>query len=288
MPITKIYTLNLYRFVLIYLELVIYQNFNKKMSQYINDSNITCNNNTTACYTSLDTLTTRLTDIGNVFILPIVNVYSFILNLFCIIVFTHKNMSGEVNELLLLVSISDFIFSFICVFLVLARCGIYCSFGYSYILRIYEQYIFLFLGNVCLSFTILIDTYLASIKLAAFSGKLKKTSFSIRKGKFIIFVAIFIASIVNLPIYVLSRKIKLIGYWIKQNQSNFFYLEPLYSVMSIVAKNSIFDYLLFSLTIIRGLFLLVLLSILNTIVYIRLKLYMKKKKANQRKTKNCI
>jgi hypothetical protein len=260
------------------------------MSQYSLDVYMTCNksNSSIPCYTSLDTLTTRLTDIGNVFILPIVNFYSFILNLLCIIVFTRKKMTGEVNELFFLVSIADFIFAIVCIFLVLARCGVYCSFGYSYILRIYEQFVFLYIGNVCLSFTILIDNYLAFIKLSAFSGKIKKQSFSIRKGKLKIFIVIFIASLVNLPIYVLSRRIKLIGYLIKEDESNLFYLEPLYSVSNIVVKRSIFDYLLFALTIIRGLFLLIFLSILDLIVYIRLKLYMRKKKKNQRDNANCI
>ena len=256
------------------------------MSLSFYDLNITCNklNSSIPCYNSLSTLTSRLTDIGNVFVLPVVNVFSFILNLLCILVFLQKKMTGEVNELFLLVSIADFIFSFICVFLVLARCGFYCSFGYSYILRIYEQFIFLYMGNICLSFTILIDNYLAFIKLSSFSTKLKKQPFSIRTGKLKIFIFLLVASVVNLPIYVLSRRIKLIGYWIKE----YGYLEPLYSVSNIIVKNSIYDYLLFSLTIIRGLFLLIFLSILNFIVYIRLKLYMKKKKLNQRKTGNCI
>ena len=105
-----------------------------------------CFNTSSICYSSRNEISSRITDIGNVFILPSVNIASLTFNILCVIVFSNKKMTGEVNELSLLISLADVIFSIICAFLVLARCGNFCSFSNSFSIKVYEQFIYLFFG----------------------------------------------------------------------------------------------------------------------------------------------
>jgi hypothetical protein len=238
-----------------------------------------------SCYDSIDSLSSRLTDFGNFFILPILNTYSFFTNLICIIVFLNKKLNGETNQILLLISFSDFINVIFRVLLMPARCGIYCSIGYSYLMKFYELNIFLLLGNILLTFVIFLYIYLAIIKLLSFSKKKRISTFSIRKSKLKICLALLVSTIVNSPNYLFTRNISLIGYLnIRNSTNNVIDLRPLYRVRSAIDPISILDELLFVLTFTKGFLMVIILLIINLTAYIKLKFYLKRKISREKKS----
>ena len=122
------------------------------------------------------------------------------------------------------------------------------------------------------------NNYLAFIKILSFSAKIrKKNLFSIRTSKIKILSFILVAFLANLPIYVISRKIKILGYLLQYNE-NKTSIEPLYFVSSILIKNSVMDYFILILTLIRGLLMLFILFISNIIIYLKLKQYLENRK----------
>lgn len=190
----------------------------------------------------------------------------------------NKKLVGETNEILLLISISDFLNNIIRILLMPARCGIYCSIGYSYSMKFYELYIFLLLGNIKLTFVIFLYIYLAFIKLLAFSKKIKKNTFSIKKCKFKIFLAYLVATLVNLPNYLFTRQISHFGYLNIRNSTNHeIDLRPLYNIENTVDKKTVYDELLFALTVFKGFLMIIILLVINLAAFIKLKLYLRKK-----------
>ena len=238
--------------------------------------NLTLYNNL-SCYDSIDSLSTRFTDFVNFIILPIINTCSFFTNLVCVIVFLNKKLKGETNQILLLISLADFLGSIFRAAIMQARCGIYCTIGHSYPMKFYELYIFILTGNIRITFVIILYNFLALIKLLAFSTKIRKNSFSIRKNKKEIFIVLLISTLVNLP-YVFTRKITHFGYLNIRNSTNYVIdLQPLYRIESTIDKKSIFDQLLFALTLIKGLLMIIILLMINVVAFIRLKLYLRQK-----------
>ena len=236
--------------------------------------NITiCNN--LSCYDSVDSFTSRLTDFGNFIISPIINTYSFLANLFCVIVFLSKKLKGETNQILLLISLTDFIGSIFRALIMPARCGLYCSIGYTYSMKFYELYIFLLQGNTRVTFIIFLYNYLAFIKLSSFSNKIKKDT---GVNKLIVIFGLLISAIVNIPNDLLTRKISHFGNLIIRN-STYHIIDSiqLYRIESTIVKKSIIDQFLFVVNILKGFLMVMLLLAINMSAFVKLKIHIRKK-----------
>ena len=234
------------------------------------------------CYESLFNITSRIADIGNVFILPFINTYGIIANILCIIVFSSNRLKGEVYLFMLLTSISDLVLALSWLSSFIIRCGVYCNFGYNYGAKKYEQIIYLYLGNTCLSFTIFSDLYLSLTKMFSLSHNMTKRTFLIQYKDRIIFILILLSILINIPIYLISRQVTFIGYLVTKNDQNtndsIIYFKSLYSVKNIyIANDTGGRIFLLILTIMRGLFLLIVLAIINLIVLHKFKIYIIKK-----------
>jgi hypothetical protein len=235
------------------------------------------------CYESLYDITSRIADLGNVFILPFINMFGVIANTLCIIVFSSNRFKSEVYVFMLISSICDFILALSWFSSFIIRCGVYCNVGYSYAAKLYEQIIYLYLGNTCLSFTIFNDLYLSFTKLFSLSNKMSKRTYLIQHRNKIIFVLIVVSVLINIPVYLISREVTLIGYLIiRKDQINSndsaIYLKSLYSVKNnFIANDTNGRIFLLILTIMRGLFLLILLAIINIIILYKFKTYIVKK-----------
>jgi hypothetical protein len=160
-------------------------------------------------------LTTSYIDIGNTFILPPICIIGIITSLICIIVL--KNIKLGVNQYFYIASISDLIFSVTCFSIGFIRCGSFCSFGYSYIARIFELYVYTFLTNSCLLFSLLIDLLITIIKkLKSFSIKYRSMAkaFNINENKIQISIILAVSLSVNTIIFPLTREVNQFGYLI--------------------------------------------------------------------------
>ena len=222
-------------------------------------------------FNSSTQLSSYYIDIINTFILPFISLIGIMTNLICIIVL--KNLKTGVNQYLLLFSISDFLFSLVCLLIGFIRCGSFCSFGYSYGSKLIELYIYIFITNSCIVFSLLIDLDVTIKKLKLFSIKYRNQIkvFLIKDNKLRIFLHASISLLINIFIYFIPRQVNMFGYLKYDNSTN---IEVLYTVSNTVIGNdkTVQNFVL-SLTILRGFFLIILLLIINFTVLFKYKQY---------------
>ena len=222
-------------------------------------------------YESISTLTPLLSDFSNIFILPLIAFYSCINNIICIITFANRRLiKNPTYKYMLYISISDFIYSLINMFIFTIRCGVYCSFGYSYGSKLFETYVYQFLAKVFECSTILADIKLSFIRLDSFK------KINIIKKKFVtlhFFIFFLVAIILIAPSSIIFKEVKLFGYLIVEIDnisSNLTMYQSLYSSQSTqIGTNIYVKSIIITLSLIRGLVLLNVLSVINLIVFIK-------------------
>lgn len=223
-------------------------------------------------FNSTLSLTSRIIDFFNVFILPPICIAGIIFNLFSILVLI--KIKCEIKDkrniftFMLLNEIIDFLLSLINVFIVIMRCGALCSYGYSYELKMYEQIIYLFLGNSLALFGTLIEISISINRLRAFKTEQNKTLVSFRMEYFVLFV---IALAINAPVYLITRSVSSIGVLTTNNST-------LYSVQNNQIGHNFYVKILMSvLTLLRGFVLLNFLFIVNLIIAVKFRSFVRKK-----------
>ena len=217
--------------------------------------------NSLPIFNSLTQISPYYIDIVNTFILPFISLIGIVTSLMCIIVL--KNLKTGVNQYLLLFSISDFVFALSCLSIGFIRCGSFCSFSYSYGSKFVELYIYIFITNSCIVFSLLIDLDVTIKKLKLFSIKYRNQIkvFLIKDNKLRIFIHVSISLLVNVLIYFITRQVNIFGYLDNDNSTN---IETLYTVSNtLVAKDKTVQDFVFALTILRGFVLILLLLIIN-------------------------
>ena len=120
-------------------------------------------------HNSTDYLSFRITDIGNTFILPPICILGVLMNLLNVIVLLQPDLKDAIFSFMLINSIADFLFLFICSFTFIIRCGVLCNSGYTYESKFFELYIYLFVGNSILLFSTLLDIVVSLNRLFSFS-----------------------------------------------------------------------------------------------------------------------
>ena len=125
-------------------------------------------------YNTTSVLTNRFTDVSNLYFLPLISIYGVITNFVSILVAAKLDKDNIMNLFMLYNSILNFFFCFFCIFLAIVRCGVYCSYGYTYYSRLYELYVYLYVCYSILLATQLLQGVIAINRLLAFSKNSKK------------------------------------------------------------------------------------------------------------------
>jgi hypothetical protein len=230
-------------------------------------------------YDSKDSLSSIVTDVGNVYILPPICLFGIFFNLLSVITLFRSNLKNSIYQFMLINSICDLVFLSICIFTAIIRCGRFCPYGYNYYSKLYEQYVYLYVGNTILAFGALLDIAVSLQKLASFSSssKTKKltifsklNSFSIKAKSILL---IILALLLNVPSYLITRNVQLIGYlkvqidYEQNNMMKVFQLKHLYALLTNdLGRGVLAKFLLFALTVFRSFFLLLVLFIINIVI----------------------
>lgn len=237
-------------------------------------------------YNSTASLSSRVTDIANVFVLPPICVFGIVLNIFCIIVVSRKELSGELYTFILFHSICDLIFLVINVFTCIVRCGIYCAYGYAFLSKVWELYIHLFTGNSFLLFGTGLDIVVAFNRLFSFSSTQPKLIDRFNKIdlKIKCLVLAILSALANTPSYIITRNVQLIGYlessyYDSGDNSTDVSFQPLYQALTnALGKSEPMIVFLFVLTLFRGVIPLFALFFINLVIAYRFKMHVKKKR----------
>ena len=172
-------------------------------------------------------------------------------------------------------SLTDLVFLFIEFFLVIIRCGNLCPLGYEFSSKIYELYIYLFVGYTIISFQLLLDISVSLNRLFSFSAtksNSKEISFLI---KCLIFM--FVAFIINFP-NTLSNEVAKLGL-LELKEKNFTRYETLYMVnIKDDFKTPLIKAFLVIFSIIKEPILFVSLLIINIIVAFKFRKHLNMKK----------
>lgn len=240
-------------------------------------------------YTSLEGLSSRTNDFVNVYILPFINNYNVIVFLLATCVLSSKKLKGDLNNLLLLSSIIGLLMYSFNNILSIIRCGALCPWGYEYISKQYEWFIYLYLGRSCELIQVFCDIHMLIIKLRAFSfdreNNIREINNSSKKKFFLIISCYFI---ISLLFYITPtfyrRSIVQIGYLVanqtsaNNNETLTIIKRPLfilYKDNSADSINSLVQLLFPAITLL----LYVLITVLNCLVYFKLKTFLSKKMA---------
>ena len=219
-------------------------------------------------------------DYSNVFVLPSICAIGIVTNIINIVVFAERKLLSNKNKNLMekymfINSITDLVFLFIEFFLVIIRCGNLCPLGYEFSSKIYELYVYLFVGYTIISFQLLLDISVSLNRLFSFSAtnsKSKEISFLI---KCLIFM--FVAFIINFP-NTLSNEVAKLGL-LELKENNFTRYETLYMVnIKDDFKTSLIKAFLVIFSIIKEPILFVSLLIINIIVAFKFRKHLNMKK----------
>jgi hypothetical protein len=256
-------------------------------------------------YNSTLTLSSRLTDYANVYFLPTICLIGIFSNLIAILILSRPNLKGNIYQYMLLNTIVDLVFVLICIFTVIFRCGIFCPYAYTYWAKLYEKYIFLYAGNICLLFGGLIYLRVSISRLGSFSSSQKRCCLyervllKLASSRFISIVEhallLFVSMAVNYVIYIIPRHVKKIGLLrvslltapnnlslpsTTTNETNVCNYQRLYSVqLNAIGNDPVAKLVIFVITVARGFFLLFLILVLNVILCYKFRRHLRAKKS---------
>jgi len=247
-----------------------------------------------ARYYSLKNVSPILQDIFYVMLIPSVCVYgafhkAVTLNVL-ITIFKENKRQKKSNFMylyMLAFEIVDTAAGIFVAFVGVFECGHYCSVSYKYITKIFELIFYTYFTNAAFQFQSLLEISLAYDRYKSFSTK---NNAVINEKKLLVklILLLIFALIITVPNYILARAIVPIGILVTfaNNKTN---EEVLYLMTDIesTSQNSAWAYFLFAFDLIRGLFLHIVLFIINILVIFRYKAFLKNKQlrlANQTRT----
>ena len=172
-------------------------------------------NKTSIIYENVESLSFRHIDYANTIILPILVLFAIVTNTLSLVTLTQPNLKKKIFKYMFSMCLFDFYTLFSSFWLSLIRCGALCPyyFSYSYISKFYELYFYLFLANVSVFLSNVMDLHIAFNRLLSFSSsnrfseKLAKIPF---KWQFLSWT--IISLILALPNYIITKSVNTIGY----------------------------------------------------------------------------
>ena len=182
-------------------------------------------------YNSSTQLSTLFTDYSNVVLLPSISVFGIVTNLISIRVSLKLNKNNLMNLYILFDSILNLLLSMITVFLGLTRCGSLCPFGYKYVSKLYDLYLYLYIKHSILFLSHALKSLIALNRLCAFSTKTCCLKINIRNFKILSFILLVVALLLQVFLILYSRFINKFGVMIYKNgNENSFDFEFLYRI----------------------------------------------------------
>lgn len=247
---------------------------NATLSSQINNTD-----NKEKLYYSLDSLSYRISDYGYTYIIPLACAFGIITNALTIVVIVKGSLKGILYKYMLFMSIFEIIEMTLNFWIMLVRCGTLCPYGYDYLSKVYELYLYSYIRNVFIFFSNITDLHIAFNRLNHFSKDLKRFSkkipFKLRIG-----VLLVLGFAINYPNYILTRDIVKIGSFVTYGNQNTTLLKPLYQIKNNAYNDNIYwKVVLFILAVSRKLLLLIILFIANVIMGFMFKKYIKNKEA---------
>ena len=166
-------------------------------------------------YDSFEKTSSRSSDIVHTFILPVVAFFGVCTSALSIIVLINTKLSNNIHLYMLIGSSIDLAFLLTKVFVFIFRCGAFCTFSFSYEARLYELYIYNFVGYLFSKFKALVDMSVSIDRILSFSNK--KTP---RKNERLFFglrclLLFILAAIVLIPDQIISRVVNPFGVLVK-------------------------------------------------------------------------
>ena len=233
------------------------------------------NNFNLTIFNSTASLSSRLIDVIYFFFIPIsalLGIVIFKAMTFCVLsIILKKNKPDFIYYYLLTFEISDSIIGIILCFIGLFECGSYCSLSYNYITKLFELIFFTYGANVALQFQTFLEIALALKRIEIFSSNKKVTNTNFKKKVFFLFI---LSMVVTSPVLLFNRNIIPIGILINSQNKE----EILYSIKKTDwSQIEIWKIILLIIDLIRGFLMYILLLVINIIVVIKFKKYVKNK-----------
>jgi hypothetical protein len=223
-----------------------------------------------AKFVAKENLTDLFTDYSNVYLLPSLSAFGMLTNAVNIVVTWRVHVSDHIQSYILVNSMLDFLFLLTQFFVVIVRCGTLCAWGYTYLAKLYDLYVYLFLCYIILTFQALFNLLMTVERLLLFSNKLSKGCGKI-KAILLMFTFLTLAVILNAPSFLFSRYIKEIGVSKWNNQT----------VYQIIVKDEYKSGFLMSLLIafilVKNPLLYILTGLINLLVALKFRKFIRKK-----------
>lgn len=224
-------------------------------------------------YYSKENLTNRFVDYSNVYLLPLTCAFGILTSLICLIVSIKSyNSNAKTLNYIFINSFVDFCFLLIESILFIIRCGSLCPYGYKYLSKFYEIYIYLYVGYLLVMSQILLNIYVAYDRLKMFSGKVNsQAQMSIFK---VFAICLLISSLVNVLSYPASKDITLLGVY-KPDGPNSTNVDLLYIRSTRKNFDSIFwENVLTVVVVIKDPLVYVVLCAISILVCVRFRVYL--------------
>jgi hypothetical protein len=223
-------------------------------------------------YYSKANLSTRFADYSNVYVLPVVCAFGLLTSLASLVVAFQIKQRDHIVEYILANSLIDFLFLLTQFFLFLIRCGTLCPWGYTRASKLYENYIYLFVGYTLNTFQALFNLLMAIQCLRLFSSQRRRTNQIKNHWFYILFVILALG--LNAPSILFSRELTVVGIYVAPNGK----ADYLYEWLAINAWHQGFLKLFRTLlAIMKTPFLYVLMGVFNILVAVRFRSFIRKK-----------
>lgn len=245
-------------------------------------------NNSLPIFYSKSNLTTRFADYSNVYLLPIVCAFGIFTSFLSILVSSTRSQSyarlnkrdaqllNKTFDYILLNSIIDFLFLLIESFLFIIRCGTLCPHGFSYAAKFYEVYFYLYFAYSLVMAQVFLNIHVAIDMLKMLNAHVTSN----HRRLFIYgvaFLSLSFSMIFNLPGFLISKEILPFGiYMPNPNSTNFYILYV--SKIRTGFETELFQDILIAFLIIKNPVMYVSLVVLNILVCIKYRKYIKSKR----------
>lgn len=216
-------------------------------------------------------LTTRFVDYSNVYLLPTICYFGVITNTICVLA-TYKPTEGNSKTLnyIFLNSAVDILFLLIQSFLVIIRCGVLCPYGYTYVAKFYEIYIYLYVGYVLVSSEVFLNIYVTFDRFKMFSGKMNNQK---QLSIYIVYaICVLISIVANALPYLIAKQVVPLGIYMPNPNST--YTEMLYvRAFRQAFETPLFQNLQTAILIIKDSVMFTVLCVLNFILALKFRAY---------------
>jgi hypothetical protein len=228
-------------------------------------------------YNNSRQLSTLFTDYSNVVLLPSISLFGIVTNLISIKVALKLNKNQLMNLYILFDSILNLLLSLITVFLGITRCGSLCPFGYKYISKLYDLYLYLYIKHSILFLSHALKSLIALNRLCAFSAKSCCFKIDIRNFKILSVVLLILALLMQAFLFLYIRYINKFGVLIykNENDSSFDY-EFLYKIDQKIFSSTP-RLIVLAMLLLEDLFLTIVLFFIDALILIKFHFYSKNK-----------